>query len=132
MTMLSHEEVMASIQAPSTFIPSKICSPSQDEESMDVVTLSCDEIMSEPATEIVATAGTGSETVFKTSFGVWTYVVTQPLRNLRVTTCRTFGKLSDRQNLFCVHTEFFYTQIVKQLVYLLYIVTWWSVATPRL
>jgi hypothetical protein len=66
MTMLSHEEVMASIQAPSTFIPSKICSPSQDEEPMDVVTLSCDEIMSEPTTEIVATAGTGNETVFKT------------------------------------------------------------------
>ena len=59
--MLSHEEVMASIQAPSTFIPSKICSPTQDEEPMDVVTLSTDDIMSEPTTEIVATVSTGNK-----------------------------------------------------------------------
>ena len=44
---------MASIQAPSTFIPSKICSPGQDE--MDVVTLSTDDIIPEPKTEIVTT-----------------------------------------------------------------------------
>lgn len=33
-TTLSHEEVMASIQAPSTFIPSKICSSAEDDEEM--------------------------------------------------------------------------------------------------
>ena len=48
---------MASIQAPSTFIPSKICSPAQDEEQMvvDAVTLITDDIMPEPTTEILTT-----------------------------------------------------------------------------
>ena len=45
---------MASIQAPSTFIPSKLCSPAQDE--MDIVALSNDDvIIPEPKTEIVTT-----------------------------------------------------------------------------
>ncbi|CAB4002524.1 histone acetyltransferase KAT6A-like, partial [Paramuricea clavata] len=57
LTMLSPEEVMASIQAPSTFIPSKICSPAEDEEQMvmDAVTLITDDIMPEPTTEILTT-----------------------------------------------------------------------------
>ncbi len=52
---------MASIQAPSTFIPSKLCS--QDEEQLEVVALSSDDIMPEPMTEIVATVSTGNENV---------------------------------------------------------------------
>lgn len=46
---------MASIQAPSTFIPSKITSPCNNEEPMDMVALSSDEILPEPPTEIVST-----------------------------------------------------------------------------
>ena len=57
LSTLSPEEVMASIQAPSTYIPSKICSPGKGEEEMDIVhvALSNDEIIPEPPTEILTT-----------------------------------------------------------------------------
>lgn len=48
---LSHEEVMASIQAPSTFIPTKICSPVKEQEESNIEALSCDEVMIETDTD---------------------------------------------------------------------------------
>ncbi|XP_046851077.1 histone acetyltransferase KAT6A-like [Xenia sp. Carnegie-2017] len=48
---LSHEEVMASIQAPSTFIPTKLCSPVKEQEESNIEALSCDEVMIETDTD---------------------------------------------------------------------------------